>query len=618
MKYSIVIVAYKAQESLNRCLASLAENPPPENEAELIIMDNSPERLDIPLKPLLPKYIRVIIVWDGKNRGFAEGCNEGVRHAHGKNIVLVNPDTIVYPGWAEGLAGHLRDGVGAVGPISNFVAGFQQVQVHMQPVEGDWSATADTARKVLAGRGVEAKLLIGFFMLVPRIVWDELGGMDPQFFLGCDDLDLSWRMKLAGYELIIASDVFVYHEGHASFYAAGIDSVVLNKQAEKKMLAKLAAHYGVIGWPVPTSTELWGCEILPTTVGKMQTLSICMIVRDEETNLRELLPQLGFADEIIIVDTGTQHGYEYGFLFREDYPLQERISFHRFHWTDDFSAARNYALSKCTGDWVLWLDADDRVNDASAKLIRALLDFPGPKTAAKTCYYSFLLRDHLPNGRVGYCDQPRLFPRIPEAPQWWQGRIHETFQESVDALKLTHGRAPEIIIDHHGYFDRDLAAKKQERNLRLLAMEPDGPGKFYQIAKSLALLGRHAEARDAHFRALGPWPAGKLAPDFVANTKYHIALLYYQEKGFACEEMDPWLEGNLKPDALFLKAERAFIQARIDDAEAMYKAYLELVSREDFMDFFGSERDTFGAASEARLDMLEHIRAEIEAKTAHA
>jgi GT2 family glycosyltransferase len=607
MKYSLIIVAYKAPESLCRCLQSLAANPPEnsDREAEIVIWDNSPEPIEAHvnnalLLELCQKYIRVGFYRDGQNLGFAAGCNKAVTFSHGKNLVFINPDTMVFKGWAEGLMGHMRPEVGAIGPISDFVAGLQKHEYHMQRYE-DPAKAAEVAAKGNAGRGVDTKLLIGFFLLMRREVWNKIGGMDPQFFLGCDDLDLSLRLREAGYQLIIASDVFVYHEGHASFYAMGEESMRLTKQAEKKMLAKLKAKYGD---PIPSSTELWGCEILPTMKQERMTLSVCMIVKNEMDNLMVLLEQLKFADEIIIVDTGSDRIHlewinNRVFLDGDQWNSKRKLFSWSFLWEDDFSKARNFALSKCTGDYVLWLDADDRVPMESAALIRAAFDFPGPLTAQKKCHFALRLRDHLPTGKLGYCDQPRIFPRVPGLE--WEERVHENYMAKADALGLqlvTTG----ILIDHHGYEDAERLKGKHERNIRLLQMEENSPMKFYQLGKSFQGLRQFDRARrDYRFVLEHDWKA-KLDAGFVAQVRYLIALSFYQEKENADPQMDEWLQDNPKPDALFLRAERALFEKDFEAAETMYREY---ANYGEIMDYFGTDRDTFQPAALERIQMIE-------------
>ena len=94
----------------------------------------------------------------------------------------------------------------------------------------------------------------------------------------------------------------------------------------------------------------------------MTTLSVTLIVKNEAQNLARLLPQLTFADEVIVVDTGST-----------DDTLTVAKKFtnnvYNFTWCDDFSKARNYAISRATCDYVMWLDADDIVPDDTKKII---------------------------------------------------------------------------------------------------------------------------------------------------------------------------------------------------------------------------------------------------------
>src|SRR3989344_8298667 len=96
-------------------------------------------------------------------------------------------------------------------------------------------------------------------------------------------------------------------------------------------------------------------------------LSLCMIVRDEEKDLESCLKAVkDHVDEIVIVDTGSKD---------KTVEIAKKFTSKVFHfeWCDDFSAARNESLKHATGDWILVLDADERISKKDLEEIRKLI-----------------------------------------------------------------------------------------------------------------------------------------------------------------------------------------------------------------------------------------------------
>jgi GT2 family glycosyltransferase len=259
---SVIVVTYNSMETIAACVnSSLATLG---TFDELILVDNgSRDGTPAYLAGLESIDSRIKVVLNGTNLGFSEGCNVGIRASCGEYVVLLNPDTVVTEGWLGRMRERFQDPtVGAVGPISNGAYGLQSYSFHLPRNAKSGLTPAelhDLAVKVNGRRSVESKLLIGFCLMVPRKVLEEVGGLDPELFLGSDDLDLCWRLRLAGYRLLIASDVFVLHKVHVSFMTEP-DSVTkpLEKRSANAFARKLLAHYG--RGNVPSQVELWGID----------------------------------------------------------------------------------------------------------------------------------------------------------------------------------------------------------------------------------------------------------------------------------------------------------------------------------------------------------------------
>ena len=98
----------------------------------------------------------------------------------------------------------------------------------------------------------------------------------------------------------------------------------------------------------------------------INTLSLCMIVKNEEDVIGRCLECVSDVfDEIIVVDTGSEDK-------TRDIVKKYTKNLYYFKWIEDFAAARNYAFSKATKDYIMWLDADDIILDKDKEKIKEL------------------------------------------------------------------------------------------------------------------------------------------------------------------------------------------------------------------------------------------------------
>jgi len=213
-----------------------------------------------------------------------------------------------------------------------------------------------------------------------------------------------------------------------------------------------------------------------------------MIVRNEERNLAECLsPVAELFDEIVIVDTGSQDA---------TCEIARRFTphVHSFEWCDDFAAARNESLRHATGEWIFWLDADDRLDAANVEKLRQLLSGLDNRPRA------YLLDTHCAAveswEEVRLITHPRLFRRNPQLA--WRGRVHE----QVSPCPSTLGYEllwSDVQIQHIGYADAALQQRKLHRDVRLLrmdyAIDPANPSTLLHLGMAYARLANYPEAR---------------------------------------------------------------------------------------------------------------------------
>ena len=183
-----------------------------------------------------------------------------------------------------------------------------------------------------------------------------------------------------------------------------------------------------------------------------QTVSLCLIVKNEEANLPACLQSAtGLADEVIVVDTGSTDR-------TKEVAARLGARVFDFAWVDSFAAARNECLRHATGDWIFWLDADDRLDaDNRAKLQALFADLPAGHVAyVMKC---LCLPDPVSKAAT-LVDHVRLFRRHPDLR--WEHRVHE---QVLPGIKRTRGevRWSTVVIHHTGYQDAALRRHKLER-----------------------------------------------------------------------------------------------------------------------------------------------------------
>lgn len=211
-------------------------------------------------------------------------------------------------------------------------------------------------------------------------------------------------------------------------------------------------------------------------------LSAALIVKNEERYLADCLASIqDLVDEFVIVDTGSTDA-------TPDIARQFGARLFHYPWSGDFSAARNFGLEQLRGDWVLYVDADERLRPADYGAVRALLGNP-------ECIGAHV----------------QLHPRPGVTPYWvlrlfrnhplirFRGLIHENMWPGVLEYRALHGGYighTKLAFDHQGYTGDQ--GWKHERNLPLLLRELElSPERIYcrcHLADVYLALGREEDS----------------------------------------------------------------------------------------------------------------------------
>ncbi len=204
-------------------------------------------------------------------------------------------------------------------------------------------------------------------------------------------------------------------------------------------------------------------------------ISLAMIVKNEEEVLSECLNSVkDIVDEMVLVDTGSKDN-------TVNIAKEFGAKLYEFKWCNDFSLARNFAAEKCSGDWILVLDADEVVTLGNKKV---LIDFA--KEKSNNIGKIQIFNKYKEGEEICFSTEyiSRFYPR----GILYKGAIHEQLNTDLPRINM------KFRVDHSGYFEKD----KSERNLDILFKEfknnKEDPYVLYQLAHTLRIAKRYEEA----------------------------------------------------------------------------------------------------------------------------
>jgi GT2 family glycosyltransferase len=220
----VIIPVYRGMAETRACLESVLASRGATAQELIVIDDRSPEPEMAPWLARLAADGRITLVTHAANVGFVASVNEGMALHPDRDVVLLNSDTEVAPGWLDRLhacATRARR-IGTVTPFSNnaTLCSYPRTLAANALPPGETTASLDSAFAAAnAGRSADILTAVGFCMYITRRCLDRVGPFDHgRYGAGYgEEVDFCMRAARAGFRNVIAADVFVRHHGEVSF-----------------------------------------------------------------------------------------------------------------------------------------------------------------------------------------------------------------------------------------------------------------------------------------------------------------------------------------------------------------------------------------------------------------
>jgi tetratricopeptide (TPR) repeat protein len=286
-----------------------------------------------------------------------------------------------------------------------------------------------------------------------------------------------------------------------------------------------------------------------------------MIVKNEAARLPTCLASArGVADEVVVLDTGSTDG-------TPEVARGLGAMVHTFPWNGDYAAARNESLRHATGDWILYLDPDERLTPEAGGAIRALVRDEALDAACLPERIAQRAGDLVPYVRSEYC---RLFRNRPMFR--FEGRSHEQILPSIQRAGGRVRRA-DVWIEHWAYADSpERRARRIANNIRRLeadlAAAPEDAFVHFNLGLSLWAGGEAARAIPHLERAVA---AADLKPALRPEARLRLAQAHLQLNALdaaGAQAEAALAEGGGEAFARYLLATVAFEQRRYAEAAA--------------------------------------------------
>jgi GT2 family glycosyltransferase len=286
---SIIVITYNKLEYSKLCIDSIRKYTK-QGTYKIIVIDNCSTDGTI---AWLQEQSDLRVILNSVNVGFPTACNQGIIAAGGNDIMLLNNDTIVTPGWLDNLEKCLlsADDIGAAGAVTNNCSNFQTIPCKYDSINQMLNFAREFNRSDPT-LWENRKRLVAYCMLIKAEVIKKIGLLDEIFTPGnYEDDDYSVRIRNAGYRLLLCRDTFVHHFGSISFGAQSAQFTLLLQTNKQKFIDK----WGFGPHSTPSSNRIEDEELKQWFAYEHNFNYYRQYIDNERCKFNELLDQAEYA-----------------------------------------------------------------------------------------------------------------------------------------------------------------------------------------------------------------------------------------------------------------------------------------------------------------------------------
>jgi len=247
---SVIMLNYNGKTYLKRCFESLKLQSYP--NFEVIMVDNA--STDDSVKYTKKNFPWVKVVQSPANLGFTSGNNLGYKNANGEYLIFLNNDTYVNREWLEELVNAIKNGKN-VGMAQSLILDYEKTDTVqcaglylIKECGWTWAFCKDMPYKDFLKEynsdSIDIFAGFGASVIIPKKLFEKIGGFDEKFFMYSDETDLSWRVRLRDCSVVLAPKSKVYHKLGASANKTKLE--FREFQRSKNVIRMLLKNYGLL------------------------------------------------------------------------------------------------------------------------------------------------------------------------------------------------------------------------------------------------------------------------------------------------------------------------------------------------------------------------------------